>query len=468
MRWNRLRRLPLARALALVLLPTFVLLAGVEHSLTARDARRAANAAYDRSLLGAVKAIDANISTESGGLSVELPYRLFEFFELTASGPVHFRVATADGLVEVGSADLPQPADALQLGIPQVYDGEYFGERVRVAAYLRELDRPTADSPNRQVVIQVAESFQSREEFTRVFLRRAATSNFVFLALTLCTVALAIGWVLRPLRSLSEQIAGRSAAQLQPVAAADVASDVRPLVDAINQHMQRVEALTTAQRQFLDDASHQLRTHLTTLRMQADYAAAEDEPASKARALDALRAELQRVSRSTNQLLGLARSDSVTLALDAFDALDLLKDIAREYLPRARARQVDLGVEGSSQQVVGDRDLLHEAVINLVANAVAYVPEGGTVTLSCAQDALGASIGVHDDGPGIPAALRAGALQGTRFARTSGSGLGLAIANSVARRHAGVLRLEQPEGTGGFRATLWWPRNGTPGDEEQR
>ena len=451
MRWKRLSRLPLAHALALLLFPALLLLAAVELYRSAEDVKRAADAAYDRSLLGAVKAIDANISTESGGLSLELPYRMFEFFELTASGPVHFRVATADGLVELGSADLPEPPQPLRLGAPQFYEGRYFGERVRVAAYLRELDRPTAESPARQLVIQVAESFQSREEFIRVFVRRAATGTAVFLVLTLASAALAIALVLRPLGRLSREIASRSAADLQPIAADDAPADVRPLVDAINQHMARVE-----QRQFLDDASHQLRTHLTTLRMQADYARAEEDPVHARDAMDALVTELQRATRSANQLLSLARSDSAPLAPARFEVLELLRDTAREFLAQARAKGIDLGVEGPSHAASGDRDLLHEALANLVANAVAYVPAGGTVTLSCAQDAMGTSVSVVDDGPGLPPHLREAA--GTRFVRSSGSGLGLAIARSIAARHGGVLRLEAAEGDTGLRATLWWPR----------
>ena len=99
------RRASLRQRLALLLLPLLLLVTGVELWMTRHDALEAANAAYDRSVLGALKSIDANISTASGGLAVELPYTLFEFFELTASGQVYFRVATSDGLVELGSAD---------------------------------------------------------------------------------------------------------------------------------------------------------------------------------------------------------------------------------------------------------------------------------------------------------------------------------------------------------------------------
>ena len=91
----------------MLLLPLLALVTGVELWMTRHDALEAANAAYDRSLLGALKSIDANISTASGGLSAELPYSMLEFFELTASGNVYFRVASSDGLVELGNADLP-------------------------------------------------------------------------------------------------------------------------------------------------------------------------------------------------------------------------------------------------------------------------------------------------------------------------------------------------------------------------
>jgi two-component system sensor histidine kinase TctE len=457
---SRLRRAKLSHALLALLVPALLVLALIELWFTADDVKRAANAAYDRSLLGALKSIDANVSTDSGGLSIELPYRMFEFFELTASGPVHFRVATADGLVEVGSADLPAPPTALKLGVPQFYDGEYFGEPVRLVAYLRELERPTAQSPAKQVVIQVAESFQSRDEFRRVFVRRAAISNIVFLLLAVGASAFAVMVVLEPLGALSRRIALRPASDLEPLAVDDVPADVRPLIGAMNQHMDRIQQLVAQQRAFLDDASHQLRTHLTTLRMQVDYARVEGDPAQVRTALDALSEELQRATRSTHQLLSLGRSDTAALEVSSFDLLPLLQEVAREFLPAARARALDLGVESAPQPATADRELLREALANLVANAIAYVPQG-SVTLSAAQDSLGFSVSVEDNGPGLPPGLAE--RLGTRFLRAegsrgSGSGLGLAIAQAIAARHGGVLRLEAPAKGSGLRATLWWPR----------
>ena len=110
---KRMARFSLRAKLLAVLLPGMLVIICAELWLTHVDAIEAANGAFDRSLNGAIRSIDSNVSTASGGLAVELPYRLFEFFQLTAGGNVYFRVATADGLVEIGSPDLPQPEEPI-------------------------------------------------------------------------------------------------------------------------------------------------------------------------------------------------------------------------------------------------------------------------------------------------------------------------------------------------------------------
>jgi len=454
----RLRRASLWRLLAALLLPMLAVVTGVELWMTRHDALEAANAAYDRSLLGALKSIDANISTASGGLSAELPYSMLEFFELTASGPVYFRVASSDGLVELGNADLPLPPGPLAQGVPLFYDATYFGESVRLAAYRRAMDEGPAS-----VLVQVAESTRSREDFTRRFVRRAALRDALVLALMVLGAAATLALALRPLARLAREVQGRSPDDMTPIAGAELPADIRPLVAAVNQQMARTQGLVAQQRQFLDDASHQLRTHLTTLQMQIDYARREPGAARVQDALAALGSEIARATRSTQQLLALGRSDTAAVELAPCDLAALLRAVALELLPQARAKQIDFGIHAALTDPVAlaDGGLLREALANLVANAIAYTPAHGTITVSAAGDSLGWSLGVEDNGPGLTPEER-DAL-GHRYRRGSqavagGSGLGLAIARSIAERHRGRLRLEARAEGSGLLAILWWPR----------
>ncbi|MDD2547701.1 MAG: sensor histidine kinase N-terminal domain-containing protein [Burkholderiaceae bacterium] len=469
LRWTGVGRLRLWHLLALLLLPVLALVTGLGLWLTRHDALESANAAYDRSLLGALKAMDASISTASGGLSIELPYSVLEFFELTASGPVYFRVASSDGLVELGHADLPPPPQPLAPGVPQFYDATYFGESVRLVAYRRAIGAPAAapaPADAGSALVQVAESTRSRQAFTRRFVQRAALRDALVLSLMVLGAAATLAVALRPLGRLARDIQARRPDDLTPMASTPLPADIRPLVEAVNQQMARTQALVAQQRQFLDDASHQLRTHLTTLQMQIDYARREPDPARVQDALSALAREMARATRSTQQLLALGRSDTAAVDCAPFDLAALLRAVALELLPRARAKQIDFGIQPPATPqgtglALGDSGLLHEALTNLVTNAIAYTPAQGTITLSAASEPQGWVLRVEDSGPGLSAEERQ--ALGQRYRRgpqaaAGGSGLGLAIARSIAERHRGHLQLQARAQGSGLLALLWWPR----------
>ena len=462
--------LRLWQRLAIVLMPLLVLVTALELWMTRHDALEAANAAYDRSLVGALKAIDAGISTASGGLTAELPYSMLEFFELTASGSVYFRVATSDALVELGNADLPLPPRPLEPGVPRFYDARYFGESLRLVAYQRpisadaSLNRTSPGQPNTSVIVQVGESTQSRRDFTLRFVRRAALRDGLILVLMVLGAAGTLALALRPLARLAQGVQDRSPEDMTPIPPQDLPADIRPLVSAVNQHMARNQALITQQREFLDDASHQLRTHLTTLQMQVDYARREPNSDLVQQTLQALGTEISRATRSTQQLLALGRSDTAALDFAPLDLSSLLRTVALELLPQARAKQIDFGIQPpapSHAMAVADAHLMHEALTNLAANAIAYTPSGGTVTLAAAGDELGWSLSVEDNGPGLTEQEQA--TLGQRFKRgpqtkTAGSGLGLSIARSIAQRHGGALRLQTRDSRQGLLALVWWPK----------
>jgi two-component system sensor histidine kinase TctE len=439
-----------------MLLPALALLLAASLWLTRAEAEQAANAAYDRSLLGAIKGLDANITSASGGLAVEQPYRLFEFFQLTSSGPVHYRVATVNGLVEIGSPDLPPPPRPLRAGEPQFYDGVYFGDALRIGAYLRALDPPLPDA--RQVVIQVAEGTEARARFTRTFVRQALWRDASLLGLLALVVALASAWALRPVRRLAAATGARAPGDLQPLQVQGLPADLVPLVQAINQQLARSDALVAQRRRFVDDASHQLRTPLTTLRAQLDFALREPDAGRRHEALLALSSELEHAARAANQLLSLARSDEDSTPRAPVDLGDLVRTVALSLLPQVRAMALDFGVDvpEAPLTVAGDAVQLRDALLNLAHNALVHGAGGGRVTLEAGLEDDGQwFLGVTDNGPGLDPALQG--RWGERFAKgreSRGSGLGLAIARSVAERHGGRLTLAPGEGGQGLRVRI--------------
>lgn len=484
----------LRRTLLVVLVPGLLAVLGLDIVVNWRNTLAGANAAFDRSLLGAVKAMDANISTASGGLSVELPYRMLEFFELTASGQVFYRVASDDNLVEIGNDGLPPPPLPMVDGQPQFHDGNYFGVPVRVGSYARQLDRPLSQgSHSSRVLIQVAETLESRQDFTRTLVLESVARDLLLLIAALGLVALAVEVAVRPLQRLRDEVAARRSDDLTPVNAEAVPADVRPLVEALNQHASRYRGVVEAQRRFVDDASHQLRTPLTTLATQVGFALREHDSAKRDEALRAIKTQVDDAIRQTNQMLALARADAMALHMAPVDLQSLAEGVTKSLWPLARQRAIDLGFEalpGAHIAALGNEAQLIEALSNLLHNALVHVPVGGHVTVLAGHEEGNAILRVIDDGPGIADSDRERA--GERFFRIQrpvhtpaqprlpdaaaypdadsetagspapapGSGLGLAIATAIVQRHGGSLRLADAHpgaARPGLSITLCWP-----------
>lgn len=457
-------RASIRRFLLVLLLPGLGAVFGGELWLAWRTASEAADAAYDRSLLGAVKSIDSSISTASGGIGVELPYRMLEFFELTAQGQVFYRVATEDGLVEIGSADLPAPPQPLQTGQPQFHEGVYVGQPVRVGSYARELNPPLAgQSAPQRVVIQVAETLEARSEFRRSLVLQSLARDVLLMAAATGLLALAIAWAMRPLDRLRQEVDARDPQDMTPVDDTGTPAEVRPLVQAINHHIDRNREQAEARRRFIDDASHQLRTPLTTLSTQVAYALRESEPANQRQVLENIREQLDETIRQTNQMLSLARADSAPPQRQACDAVALAEALMRQWWAPARDQGVDLGLDAPDGPLtlLGEPDLLREALANLLHNAIRHGGAGCQVTLVVrSAPEGGVRISVVDNGPGLPPDELARA--GERFFRgqasaVPGSGLGLAIVRTVAQRHGGQMQVGTGQDGRGLAVVLTLP-----------
>ncbi|MCJ9760866.1 ATP-binding protein, partial [Agrobacterium sp. SHOUNA12C] len=240
----------------------------------------------------------------------------------------------------------------------------------------------------------------------------------------------------------------RGRERLDPLEPDMVQSELRPLVHALNDHMERVQNQMAAQRRFVSNAAHQLRTPLALISTQASVAAREADNARRDEALQALRSSTKQVTRLASQLLTLSRaepgsrrprSDTIELAATARRVLENLAEEALRH-------NIDLGLEAGSTpiHVEGDGMMLREMLVNLVDNALRYTPANGRVTVGVARDGDDAVLTVEDNGPGIPESERAQVFE--RFYRIigtepEGSGLGLAIVREVVDGAGGSVTL---------------------------
>jgi signal transduction histidine kinase len=236
--------------------------------------------------------------------------------------------------------------------------------------------------------------------------------------------------------------------------------DFDQLAVNLNRMLERIEQLLEAVRQVSDNIAHDLRTPLTRLRTRLELARREsDRPELVADALDHAIENADELLATFNALLRIARIESRSrrTAFAEVELSSLVEDVAELYEPLATDRGREFAVEAPEPlRVNGDRDLLFQAVANLVDNAIKYTPAQRRITLSARLHAGRPEIAVFDGGPGIPAAMREKVFQ--RFFRldgsrsTPGSGLGLSLVRAVAQIHGAQIRLE--ENDPGLRAVL--------------
>jgi signal transduction histidine kinase len=235
--------------------------------------------------------------------------------------------------------------------------------------------------------------------------------------------------------------------------------EVRELAESFNTTARRLEELVTAQEQFVADASHQLRTPLTALRLRLEMLESDDGADSED--LDAARNEVQRLSRLVDGLLALARAERATGAVPPRPIVlaDVLDERGNAWRPVADERDVALVCDAGRLQGRATPDHLGQAIDNLLANALEVAPAGSTITMSVnpgADDTV--EVHVTDHGSGLDADQRAHAFD--RFWRATttrselgGSGLGLAIVQKLTTADGGHAELRETPG-GGLDAVL--------------
>lgn len=276
----------------------------------------------------------------------------------------------------------------------------------------------------------------------------------VAIPLLAALVWVAVRWGLSPLDAVAGNVARRSAADLEPLAADTAPTEITPLVSSLNALFSRIEASRERDRRFAADAAHELRTPLAAIRAHAQLAMRARTLRDCRHAVAGVLEGSERGTRVVEQLLALARLDQAQAALAPVDLTATARDAIVRIVEEGAGR-ADLGLAAPTEGqalVLGSGDLLQVLVRNLVDNALRHTPPEARINVGVEVCDGRVLLSVEDDGPGIPAALRERALD--RFfrggmTRSPGSGLGLSIASQVAELHGGTLGLKDgPEGRG--------------------
>jgi two-component system, OmpR family, sensor kinase len=312
--------------------------------------------------------------------------------------------------------------------------------------------------------IQIAQNMDDRLARARTLAARALLPMAIVAPLLMLVLWWLINRSLAPLERTRQQVAARAADDLTALPEAGLPEEVQPLVQEINLLFGRLHDSFDAQRAFVANAAHELRSPLTALKLQAQSLARTNDPQAQQQAVTRLNQGVDRAIALMQQLLVLARQESAHPSTGTWRRIDLKalsEPIVRELQPLAQARSITLTLQGDTPGwVEGDADGLSILLRNLLENAIKYTPDKGRVALTVHLREGRPVWTVEDSGPGIPDAQRERMFE--RFVRgehqaATGSGLGLSIARAIALRHGARLTLGQSPALGGLSAQVVFP-----------
>lgn len=472
----------------------------------------------DRSLVDLANAVAQQIRISGDDATRTVP----PLAEAMFSDPVDqlvYRIRRDD--VELaGNAGLPSAGSGIvRIHNATVFDARFLGTDVRIAQVV------VTQPDGHNAVVEVGQRIERRLRLAAEFLIAIMTPLLLLLFAGWLIVWRVVNQQLIPLTTLADTLNRQTHMSLEPVDETDVPVEIRPLTNALNALLQRLGQALDAQRKFIADAAHQLRTPLTAVKLHADQAGTAKDPERITQAIVEVRASADRAVRLSNQLLSLARADpneQIARFVDV-DINALAFETGAEWVPQALDKGIDLGIQlpGEPEPALADLDhvleddalalrvagksdepphdpmmirgnpvLLREIISNLIDNALKYVPphrpRNGRVTVSVVPTmrrlpiptpyptttpTLGprrscVDLVVEDNGPGVQPSAQGELFE--RFfrcdahaGREGGAGLGLAIVRDIVRLHGGSVRYEDARG-GGSRFIVSLPLSHRP------
>ena len=462
----------LRRRLLLWILPSLLILIGINAVVGYGNAVHSANEAHDRSLYLAARTLAEELHWDQGRLQVEGLRGAGYLFANHTGSRLFYKVQDLQGQSLAGDPRLPDvmadPSVPVRyFALVQFGDGQMVEGPVRLARLTHVLDA-TGQGP--LLHITVAETLEARQALIARILRDTLISQGLLVLAVAGLVVWGVQRGIRPLEAFRQRLAERADDDLSPISLEALPRELKPLFATLNGYLARLGRLIDVRKRFLDNAAHQLRTPLTVLRTQLTLA---ERQAQSGVASDpqlalwrAARQTTEDAVRLTEQLLAMTRVEHAREwhSHGPVDLCELARLVLQEQVWRAHQSGYDLGLvtEVERCEVQGVSEWLHEALQNLLENAMHHNPPGTHITVRV--QARGVS--VVDDGVGIaPEHLPHVFERFYRAARPgqSGSGLGLAIVQEIATQHGAQVQAQSPvEGGRGTCIRLEWPLAARP------
>jgi two-component system sensor histidine kinase TctE len=423
----------LRRDLLLRLMLPLLIIVAATAAFGTYGAHRLMERVFDRWLLDAARSVTALVHFEHGLAHVDASPQTEAVLLFDDNDSTWYSVAQSGQLLS-GQAGLPEMGDdEARYRHGSAFDATFEGHPVRVA-------RTEVEDGGAPVIVLAAETLIKRQ--------RAEKELVVFLwPMTILVLATAVSilWVVRrtvrPLEVIAARWNERSHVSLEPIGLDGVPRELMPFASALNDLLARIRAMLARERQFASTSAHQIRTPLAGLQLGLARAREAPDVNSMRMVIDELSEATQRTARLVQQLLAFGRLDPEArreLAFASCDLVAIAQDVGALYMDQAVAKSIhlELVAPDSSVTTQGQRELIAEALGNLIDNAIRYTPAGGTVVVEL--ESSPPTVRVSDSGPGIPKDEREAIFE--RFVRGrsthgDGVGLGLSIVRDIAALH---------------------------------
>jgi signal transduction histidine kinase len=295
--------------------------------------------------------------------------------------------------------------------------------------------------------VEVGEKYEVRIELIYKILAGLFISLCLFIPLPLIIVWVAVKKSLDPVVQLSGSVDQRDTNDFTSIESSTVPSEIHPLIKAINRLLERIENSFERERQFTDNAAHELRTPLAAMKMQAQVLIKKTKDLPDIQnGIENLHISIERSTHMVEQLLSSSRLQAENIKFVRVDISSLIQEILRDLHPIALRKNIEIEAILSSDVFInGNRDALALMLRNLIDNAIKFTPENGKITSEVLSNNGHPEIRISDTGPGIPDIEKPYVFE--RFYRVKksdvhGSGLGLSMVKWVCELHHSDIILE--------------------------